>query len=63
MEKAKEYGIKRGVIYNDSKHRNIPMYDLNRQLAEDKTVIRIDSSNMNETILQLVSKTVSKTLF
>lgn len=56
MEKAKLYGIKRGVIYNDSKHRDISMYDLNRQiLAEDNSVIRIDSSNMNEAVFRLVS--------
>lgn len=64
MEKAKAYGIKRGVIYNDNKHHNIPMYDLNRQiLAEDKTVIRIDSSNMTEAIIRLISRTVEKTFF
>lgn len=64
MEKAKAYGIKRGVIYNDNKHHNIPMYDLNRQiLSEDKTIIRIDSSNMSEAILRLVERTVERTLF
>jgi DNA processing protein len=30
MSKAKDYGIKRAVIYNKSKHANNPMYDLNR---------------------------------
>lgn len=57
MVKAKDYGIKRAVIYNENKHKHIPMYDLNRQiLQEDKTVFRIDSTNMNETICQLVIK-------
>ena len=57
MEKAKVYGIKRGVIYNESKHRNIAMYDLNRQiLAEDRSVIRIDSTNMPEAVLRLVTR-------
>lgn len=64
MEKAKSYGIKRGVIYNDSKHHNIAMYDLNRQiLAEDRSVIRIDSTNMSEAVLCLVSKTNNHFLF
>lgn len=64
MEKAKTYGIKRGVIYNDSKHHDIPMYDLNRQiLVEDRSVIRIDSANMSETVMQLVTKTIVRTLF
>lgn len=57
MEKAKNYGIKRGAIYNDSKHHNITMYDLNRQiLAEDRKVIRIDSSNLSEAVLRLLTK-------
>lgn len=64
MEKAKAYGIKRGVIYNDSKHHKIPMYDLNRQiLAEDRSVIRIDSSNMSDTVMRLVTKSVERTFF
>lgn len=64
MEKAKVYGIKRGVIYNESKHRNIAMYDLNRQiLAEDRSVIRIDSTNMPEAVLRLVTKSNEQMLF
>lgn len=64
MEKAKVYGIKRGVIYNESKHRNIAMYDLNRQiLAEDRSVIRIDSTNMPEAVLRLVTRSNEQMLF
>lgn len=64
MDKAKAYGIKRGVIYNDSKHLGNPMYELNRQiLNEDKTVVRIDSSNMVDAITQLVSKPIIQSLF
>lgn len=65
MGKAKEYGIKRAVIYNEAKHANNPMYDLNRQfLKEDSTVIRIDSENMAETVKQLLSQKQTKaTLF
>ena len=64
MEKAKSYGIKRGVIYNDSKHHDIAMYDLNRQiLKEDSSVIRIDSANMSEAVLRLVTKPNQRFLF
>ena len=64
MEKAKVYGIKRGVIYNESKHHNIAMYDLNRQiLAEDRSVIRIDSTNMPEAVLRLVTKSNEQIYF
>lgn len=64
MEKAKVYGIKRGVIYNDSKHHDNPMYDLNRQiLSEDRNVIRIDSTNMSETVHRLVTKHNKQMLF
>ena len=56
MAKAKEYGIKRAVIYNDFKHRDNPMYDLNRQiLSEDRSVIRIDSQNMSANVRRLVA--------
>jgi DNA processing protein len=65
MSKAKEYGIKRAVIYNEVKHANNPMYDLNRQiLKEDSTVIRIDSDNMTATIKKLLpQKQITATLF
>ena len=64
MEKAKAYGIKRAVIYNEAKHRNISVYDLNRQIyQEDRTVIRIDSANMREEILKLIQKPNSISLF
>lgn len=64
MGKAKDYGIKRAVIYNEQKHKNIPMYDLNRQiLIEDRSVIRIDSGNMEEMVKKLVSHQTMTTLF
>jgi len=57
MGKAQEYGIKRGVIYNQTKHLNNPMYDLNRQiLNEDSRVIRIDSGNMADEVKKLVQR-------
>ena len=64
MGKAKDYGIKRAVIYNEPKHKDNPMYDLNRQiLREDNSVIRIDSVNMKEKIKYLVTKQTSQSLF
>lgn len=57
MDYAKDYGIKRAVIYNEAKHAKNPMYDLNNQLLkEDNTVIRIDSENMAETVKKLLSQ-------
>lgn len=64
MDKAKSYGIKRAVIYNDAKHKGNPMYDLNRQiLHNDNTVIRIDSANLAETVKQLTSRAIDNSLF
>lgn len=64
MGKAKDYGIKRAVIYNEKKHSGFPMYDLNRQiLREDKSVIRIDSKNMLENVKLLVEKKKQISLF
>ena len=64
MGKAKLYGIKRGVIYNEAKHHGNPMFDLNRQiLQEDQSVIRIDSTNMREAIQRLVSRPSTLSLF
>lgn len=62
---AKNYGIKRAVIYNNTKHEKEPMYDLNREiLAHDSNVIRIDSQNMIEAIEKLLPKSKAKdTLF
>jgi DNA processing protein len=58
MGYAKEYGIKRAVIYNEAKHGKNPMYDLNRKLLkEDSTVIRIDSENMTEIIKERLINT------
>jgi DNA processing protein len=54
MDKAKEYGIKRAVIYNETKHAKNPMYDLNRDILKEASVIRIDSVNMTETITKLL---------
>ena len=57
MGKAKEYGIKRAVIYNELKHMDNSIYDLNRQiLREDRSVIRIDSTNMAESVKRLLAK-------
>lgn len=65
MGKAKDYGIKRAVIYNEIKHKDNPMYDLNRQiLRDDDSVIRIDSGNLVESVKQLVEENqLHSTLF
>ena len=64
MDKAKSYGRKRAVIYNDAKHKGNPMYDLNRQiLHSDNTVIRIDSANLAESVKQLTSRAIDNSLF
>lgn len=60
MNKAKDYGIKRAVIYNEIKHKNESMYDLNRQiLSDDKSVFRIDSSNMEEVVRKMINNNTS----
>lgn len=64
MGKAKDYGIKRAVIYNQLKHKDLPMYGLNRQiLLEDNSVIRIDSTNMKEMVRRIVSKQTMANMF
>lgn len=66
MGKAKDYGIKRAVIYNELKHRDVQMFDLNRQiLREDNSVIRIDSGNMEEMVRKMIYKQaqIQTTLF
>lgn len=64
MGKAKDYGVKRAVIYNELKHANNPMYDLNRQILQaDRNVLRIDSNNMVENVGRLVQRSVEKSLF
>ena len=60
MGKAKDYGIKRAVIYNAAKHAHNPMFDLNRQIIKEdgSKAIMIDSSNMTETIKNLLSQNI-----
>lgn len=60
MGKAKEYGIKRAVIYNAEKHANNPMFDLNRQIIIEDGVKAnvIDSNNMADMIKKLLQKKV-----
>ena len=56
MGYAKEYGIKRAVIYHEKKHASNPMYDLNRQIIKEdgNKAIVIDSANIVETIHKLL---------
>jgi Predicted Rossmann fold nucleotide-binding protein involved in DNA uptake len=60
MAKAKEYGIKRAVIYNEGKHAGNPMFDLNRQIIKEDGIKAnvIDSSNMSDAINRLLKKQV-----
>lgn len=61
MNYAKDYEIRRAVIYNDAKHGKEPMYDLNREiLSQDSNVIRIDSLNMIQTIEKLLPNSNAK---
>ena len=65
MEKAKEYGIKRAVIYSDSEsNKNNPKYDLNREIAEsDKSVIILNPTEL-QNLMELLfdNKTSSNNL-
>ena len=64
MEKAKAYGIKRAVIYNEVKHKCNPIYELNRQILQnDSTVIRIDSANLADSVKWLCTKNNELSLF
>ncbi|MDR2511149.1 MAG: DNA-protecting protein DprA [Bacteroidales bacterium] len=66
MDKAKEYGIKRAVIYNEAKHANNPMFDLNRHIIREdgNKAIVIDSANMTEIIKKLLpQKQISTPIF
>jgi len=56
MGYAKDYNIKRAVIYNEQKHAQNPMYDLNREILRDSSVVKIDSNNLSETIKKLLPK-------
>lgn len=55
MEKAKEYGLPRAVIYCDECHQN-PKYDLNRQIIkEDNTTIIINPKNIIPAIEKILT--------
>ena len=55
MDKAKEYGIQRAVIYHD-KYAHNPKYDLNRQMMQENAVVRIDAENPNQDIFKICTK-------
>lgn len=60
MEKAKEYGIERAVIYN-AQYQNNPKYDLNRKImSEDRSVILIDPQNISSTVDRLFNSISSQ---
>ncbi|BFU60431.1 MULTISPECIES: DNA-processing protein DprA [Rodentibacter] len=64
MEKAKEYGLLRGVMYHN-KNKNNPKFDLNRQIIkEDNNVIVIDPQNASQTTQHLfISQEQQSSLF
>ena len=55
MNKAKEYGIQRAVVYHEKYAQN-PKYDLNREIMEDGSVIKIDAENPNQNIFKIFTK-------
>lgn len=58
MEKAKEYGIPRFVMYNEKEDYDNPMFDLNRNLLNDGNVNIITKRTLDE-----MSKSIKTTLF
>lgn len=61
MGKAKDYGLLRGVIYNEFRNIGNPKYDLNRQIINEKPKpFIIDPDNYN-TVLQEIFKKLDKT--
>lgn len=56
MNKAREYGIKRAVIY-DEIFANDPQFDLNRQIIQnDKNAIILNSNNLKSSVKKLFAK-------
>lgn len=62
MDKAKDYGIARAVIYNEAKHRGEAMYNLNRKLCEEATseneqwFYRLESKTYNSSLEEALKK-------
>lgn len=72
MGYAKEYGIPRAVMYDESQDVNNPMFDLNRDLIkEQKDITIISQENVKESVLKIMqnkpklnnSITIQKNLF
>lgn len=65
MGYAKDYSIPRIVIYDQDRHLNNPMFDLNRQIIrEDDGVIIVNTGNIESVlpdVLGLKPKTVART--
>jgi len=56
MEAAKEYGLKRAVIYNEQLHSNDAMYELNKQIAQQEGTIVINKESFEKSIATLVAQ-------
>lgn len=56
MNKAKEYGIKRAVMYSQE-NKNNPKYDLNREILQsDKSAIQVDPFEVKKSIEKIFNK-------
>jgi len=56
MNAAKEYGLKRAVIYNKQLHSNDAMYELNKQIAQEEGTIVINKDSLKKSIATLVAQ-------
>lgn len=62
MGYAKDYGIPRSIMYDESMDNNNPMFDLNRDLIkEQKDIAIINQENLSEMVKKIISnKTLIK---
>jgi len=56
MGYAKEYAIPRAVMYDQNLDENNPMFDLNRDLKEQKDITIITQDKVPETVTKLIQK-------
>lgn len=57
MKAAKDYGLKRAVIYNEILHNQDDMYALNKQIAKDADTIIINKECFEDSLQKLVQTT------
>jgi len=56
MEAALKYGLKRAVIYNEARHGDDIMYELNKQIAQVKGTIVINKESFEQSLTALLNK-------